>query len=134
MTSLMHAPRSPLLRTTLVGLGVAVVGLLLQFAADPARFGAFPTGIYVIVAVAAITWFGRRFRWTPLLAVLLGLWITVGGLLGDQLQPNLTSPVALTVAGNLVMVVGLVVAVVAGVLTIWRNAGADVRPGAGALR
>jgi hypothetical protein len=112
MTTRDNRNRSLLL--TLGGLAVGVAGLVLQWIADPDKFGGFPPGIYAIAAAGALTWFGRRWRWSPLAAVLMGLWIVVGGTLAGKLQENLTSGDTLTVAGNLVMAAGLLLAVVAG--------------------
>jgi hypothetical protein len=108
------------LLVTLAGLAVGVVGLVLQWIADPDKFGGFPPGIYAIAAAGALTWLGRRWRWSPLAAVLMGLWILVGGSLAGKLQENLASGDGLTVTGNLVMAAGLLVAVVAGGTAIAR--------------
>ncbi|WP_051581329.1 hypothetical protein [Pseudonocardia acaciae] len=111
----------------LVGLGIAVVGLLIQFAGEPAKFGVFPPGIVFIAVAGLIVWLTRRWRVGPLAGVLVGAWITFGGVRGGQLAANLASSNALTVAGNVVMEVGLLGAVVTGVIGM-------VAPGAGRVR
>ena len=57
-----------------------------------------------------------RWRWHPVFAVLIGLWIV--GVGAGFLLPNLVSPVIGTVVGNIVMAVGLLGAVVAGIAAI----------------
>jgi hypothetical protein len=117
-----HRPRSRLTTATLGGLAVGVLGLLLQFIADPAKFGVFPPGIYFVVVAAAILWLHERWRWSPLIAVALGLWIVIGGTLSGDLPANLASSDILTVAGNIVMVLGPLGAAGFGI-------GSVVRPG-----
>ncbi|AGL17575.1 hypothetical protein [Actinoplanes sp. N902-109] len=101
-------------RLSLAGLAVGVLGLVIQWIADPGKFPVFPPGIIVIVACAGLVVAVRRW-WSPVFAVLIALWILLGGLATGQLTPNLTSSDAGTVAGNVVMSLGLAVAAVTGV-------------------
>ncbi|TQM01792.1 hypothetical protein [Pseudonocardia kunmingensis] len=110
------APRST--KLALAGLAVGVLGLVIQWIADPAKFPGFPPGIIMIVAAAAIVAFGVRWWWTPVFSVLAGTWIVGGGFLSAQLTANLASGDAGTVAGNVVMSLGLIVAAVAGILAM----------------
>lgn len=57
-----------------------------------------------------------RWRWHPVFAILIGLWIVGAG--AAFLLRNLASPVAGTVAGNVVMAVGLIGAVIAGAVAV----------------
>jgi hypothetical protein len=108
---------------SLAGLLVGIVGLLVQWAADPSRFSAgeqpfgiaFPPGILFILGAGLLTLGTARWWWHPVFAVLISFWIVVGGALANQLTPNLFSPNPGTVAGTLVMAAGLVLAGVAGV-------------------
>jgi hypothetical protein len=110
------APRST--KVALCGLLVGILGLVIQWFADPARFPGFPPGIIVIVACAAAVAFRARWWWTPIFAVLVAMWIVVGGFLSGQLTANLESGDAGTITGNLVMCLGLIVAAIAGVLAM----------------
>jgi hypothetical protein len=109
---------------SLAGLLVGVVGLVVQAVAEPSRFAdaqaafgvPFPPGILFVVAAAALTVATCRWRWHPVFAVLIGLWIVGAG--AGFLVRNLASPVAGTVAGNAVMAVGLIGAVVAGIVAL----------------
>jgi hypothetical protein len=108
---------------SLAGLLVGVVGLLVQWAADPAKFTrgeqpfgiTFPPGILFIVGAGLLMLATARWRWHPVFGVLIAFWIVVVGALANQLTPNLFSPNPGTVAGNLIMAAGLVLAGVAGV-------------------
>jgi peptidoglycan/LPS O-acetylase OafA/YrhL len=101
MTRLPRKPHPPLSTAILGGLAAGALGLVMQFVAEPAKFGVFPPGLYFVAGVMAIVWLGRRWRWSPLAAVALSMWITVGG--------------------NAVMVVGLVGAAVANLLATFRR-------------
>ena len=99
------------------GLGIGIIGLLIQWIADPSKFdGAnktfglpFPPGILFVAGFGLLSFLTRRWRWHPIFAVLIAFWIVVGGALADKLQPNLTSSNVGTVLGNVVMVIGLAI-------------------------
>ncbi|OLT03220.1 hypothetical protein BJF90_26485 [Pseudonocardia sp. CNS-004] len=111
-------PRSRKLVMVLGALGVAVVGLLIQFAGDPAKFWPFPPGIYFVLGAALVVWLMQRWRVAPLAGILIGAWITFGGVVRGELLSNLASGGLLTVLGNLVMEAGLLGAVVIGIAAI----------------
>ena len=108
---------------SLAGLLVGIVGLLVQWAADPSKFSAgeqpfgiaFPPGILFILGAGLLTLGAARWWWHPVFAVLISCWIVVVGGLAGQLTPNLFSPNPGTVAGNVIMSVGLALAGIAGV-------------------
>lgn len=116
-----------LTRSTLLafaGLGVGIVGLLVQWLADPAKFSeaqgffglAFPPGILFILAAGLLSLATARWWWHPVFSVLIAFWIVgVGGISG-QLTPNLVSSNVGTVAGNVVMSVGLILTFVTGIV------------------
>jgi hypothetical protein len=135
MTMSRAVPMTVATRLVLAALGVAVVGLLIQWVADPGKFdGAnktfglpFPPGILFIAVFGLLSLLTRRWRWHPVFAMLIAVQIVVGGTLADKLQPNLASGDAGTVIGNVVMVVGLVGSFVAGLVAIVRGGGAGPR-------
>jgi hypothetical protein len=110
--------RARLVLTVLTGLGIAVAGLLVQFAADPTKFGVFPLGIVFIVVAAAIVWLARRKRSAPLTGAAIAAWITFGGFTTGELGRNLTSGDLATAAGNVVMMIGLLLAFVTAVSAV----------------
>jgi hypothetical protein len=108
------------------GLLVGILGLLVQWAADPARFAdasasygiTVPPGILFIAACGVLMLLTSRWWWHPVFAVLIAFWIDVMGTVADQLPPNLVSRNVGTIAGTVVMALGLLLAGVAGVATM----------------
>ncbi|TQM43231.1 hypothetical protein [Pseudonocardia cypriaca] len=109
-------PRST--KLSLSGLAVGVLGLVVQWIADPAEFPGFPPGIVFIAVCAALVVAASGRWWAPVFSVLISLWILLGGLAAGMLTANLLSGDAGTVAGNVVMSLGLAVAAVAGVVAM----------------
>lgn len=116
-------------RRTLIsfaGLLVGIAGLVIQWFADPSKFAeavppfgaAFPPGIMFIVAAGLLTLLTSRWWWHPVFSVFIAFWIVGVGTLAGKLTPNLTSHNPGTVAGNVVMSAGLILAVIAGVLSM----------------
>jgi hypothetical protein len=103
---------------SLWGLVVGILGLVIQWIADPAKFNPFPPGIVFIVAFGVLVVLTVRHWWAPVFSVLISLWIVLGGWAADQLTPNLRSGDVGTVAGNVVMVLGLVFAAVTGIVAM----------------
>jgi len=110
------APKST--RLSLVGLAAGVLGLVVQWVADPGKFPAFPPGIIFIVVCAALVVVTSRRWWAPVFSVLISLWIVLGGWAAGQLTPNFRSDNAGTVTGNVVMTIGLVFAAVTGIVAM----------------
>ena len=103
---------------SLSGLAVGVLGLVVQWLADPDEFGGFPLGIFVIAGCAALVVVTSGRWWAPIFSVLIALWIVFGGWAAGQLTPNFASPNAGTVTGTVVMSLGLTFAAVAGVVAM----------------
>ncbi|MEU4474676.1 hypothetical protein [Micromonospora sp. NPDC023888] len=110
------APRCT--RLSLWGLVVGILGLLIQWIADPGKFPAFPPGIVFIVVCGALVVFTGRRWWAPVFSVLISLWIVLGGWAAGQLTPNFRSENVGTVAGNVVMSLGLAFAAITGVVAM----------------
>jgi hypothetical protein len=110
------APKST--KLSLSGLAVGIVGLIVQWIADPAKFGGFPPGIIVIAVCAALVVVASGRWWAPVFSVLISLWIVLGGWAAGKLIPNFRSADAGTVAGNVVMTLGLAFAAVTGVVAM----------------
>jgi hypothetical protein len=112
------APNST--RLSLYGLVVGILGLVIQWIAEPGKFNPFPPGIIFIVASGALVVFTVRHWWAPGFSVLISLWIVLGGWAAGQLTPNLRSGDVGTVAGNVVMALGLAFAAVTGIVAMLR--------------
>jgi hypothetical protein len=105
------------------GLLAGILGLVVQWVADPAKFAdgsrsygiTIPPGILFILACGVLMLVTVRWWWHPVFAVLIAFWIVGMGSVADQLQPNLLSHNPGTVAGNVLMSVGLLFAAVTGV-------------------
>jgi len=105
-------------KLSLSGLGVGVLGLIVQWIADPAEFPVFPPGIVFIVGCAALVVLASGRWWAPIFAVLIAVWIVLGGWAAGQLIPNFTSGDAGTAVGTAVMTLGLAFAAITGVLAM----------------
>jgi hypothetical protein len=116
VTKVSAAPRTA--RWSLWGLAMGILGLVIQWIAEPAKFNPFPPGIIFILVAGVLVVLTVRRWWAPVFAVLISLWIVFGGLAAGKLTPNLTSNNVGTVAGNVVMVVGLAFAAVAGIVAM----------------
>jgi hypothetical protein len=123
------APKST--KLSLAGLAVAVLGLIVQWIADPGKFGGFPPGIAVIAGCAALVVVASGRWWAPVFSVLISLWIVLGGLAAGVMTPNFRSGNAGTVVGTAVMSLGLAFAAVTGVVAMFagRRARADAVAG-----
>ncbi|MDR3033802.1 MAG: hypothetical protein LBV78_11980 [Kitasatospora sp.] len=111
---------------TFGGLLVGIVGLLIQWISDPAKFSAaqgtfgisFPPGIAFIVGFGVLMMLTARWWWHPVFGVLIAFWIAGVGTLAGELTPNLVSHNLGTVAGNAVMAAGLLLAFIAGLVSM----------------
>lgn len=129
MARFSSAPKS--MKLSVAGLAVGILGLVVQWIADPGKFGVFPPGIIFIAACAALVVIAAGRWWAPVFSVLISLWIIFGGLAAGKLTANLASGDAGTVAGNVVMSLGLAFAAVTGVvaMVVGRRARADAVAG-----
>lgn len=129
MARFSSAPKST--KHSLAGLAVAVMGLLVQWTADPGKFGVFPPGIIFIATCAALVVVASGRWWAPVFSVLISLWIVFGGWAAGELTANLRSGDVGTVAGNVIMALGLALAAVTGVvaMVVGRRAREDAVPG-----
>jgi hypothetical protein len=105
-------------KLSLSGLAVGIVGLIVQWIADPVKFSGFPPGIYIVAACAVLVVVTSRRWWAPVFAVLISLWIVLGGWAAGELIPNFRSADGGTVVGTVVMTVGLVFAAVTGIMAM----------------
>lgn len=110
------APNS--MKLSLAGLAVGVLGLIVQWIADPVKFSGFPPGIIFIAVCAALVSVASGRWWAPVFSVLISLWIMLGGLAAGKLTPNFVSNNAGTIVGTAVMSLGLVFAAITGIVAM----------------
>jgi hypothetical protein len=112
-------------RIAAIALAVACAGLLLEFATGvPAP--TVPPGP-IVLGAAAVLVAVVRWRWIPLLGVVVGLFLTFGAVASGTL-PRLATPSPFgPFAGTWIQLVAQIVAVVAGIAAVimaaWRGAG-----------
>lgn len=98
----------------MVAILVAAAGILLIFASASDLFPAVPPGPIILAAAAALVAFAPG-RWTPLVGVVVPLFITVGGFLSGGLSDALAENAG-AIVGSTVEMSALVTAIAAGTL------------------
>src|SRR5262245_52513194 len=113
------APLSAADKLTVGALVVAAVGVVIQIAAG-APYPAVPPVFFILLIPAVLIAF-VRWRWVPLLAVLSGLFLTVGLFAAGQTS-RLTNPESLADSFGLwTQTLAVLVATVGGVLATSTN-------------
>jgi hypothetical protein len=118
----MSAPRSPhgARALTVVGLVVGAVGIAVLWMSG-IEFPVYPPpGILILVAGAVFTFV--PLRWAPGVGAFLGLFVFVGFLASPTGLTNLVGEAGTSVAiGQGIQAVGVLTAVIAGVISTWTN-------------
>jgi hypothetical protein len=106
---------------TVAGLLVGAAGIGILWAAG-VDFPIYPPpGIVILLAGALFVALGR-WRWTPGVGAFLGLFVTVGFLISPTGRTNLVGEAGTSVAiGQAIQVVGVVTALIAGVIATRAN-------------
>lgn len=103
---------------TVAGLVLGAAGIALLWVGGVRFPVAIPPGLVILLVGAAFVAV-TRWRWAPAAGVLLGAFVTVGFLISPTGLDNLTGRAGAVVAlGQAGQLVGVTVAVVAGVLTL----------------
>jgi uncharacterized membrane protein len=99
-------------------LAVAAADIVAQIIAG-VKYGAVPPGLIILLAAAAVVWF-VPWRWTPMIGVVCGAFIFIGGFAAAQGRDDLSHPGAHpgAFAGTLIQMIAMAVAVVVGVLAL----------------
>jgi hypothetical protein len=102
-------------KLTVAGLVVAAAGIVIQIASG-AEYPTVPPGLIILLVAAGLVALGARWRWTPLVGVVVALFLLVGGALAPQARDQLGDPGAVGVfVGTVIQLLALVVALIAGV-------------------
>jgi hypothetical protein len=103
--------------TLIVGLVIAAAGVFTEFLAGVPGFPKVPPGPFILAAGAVVVMV-LRWRWAPAIGLLVALFITVGTVLAGA-GGRLTNPTPLGwFLGTWVQLIGLVIALVGGVLAL----------------
>jgi hypothetical protein len=99
-------------------LAVAGIGIVVQMIAG-VNYPAVPPGLVILLAAAAVVWF-VPWRWAPLIGVLVGAFLVVGGFAAYQGRYDLSHPVTHpgAFAGTLLQMIAMAVSVAAGLVAL----------------
>jgi hypothetical protein len=100
-------------KLTVAGLAAAAAGIVIQIASG-ANYPTVPPGLIILLAAAALVAVGNRWRWTPLVGVLVALFLLVGGAVAPQARDQLGDPAQVGIfLGTVIQLLALVIALIA---------------------
>jgi hypothetical protein len=113
------------------GLVVAAAGIMIQYVSG-VDYPTIPPGPIILLAAAAVVIFGR-WRWSPVVGMVAALFVLIGGAIatiaGNGYSETLGDPGELGgFAGAVVQLVGLAIALPAGVIATQRSSRRAGRP------
>jgi hypothetical protein len=115
---------------SVVGLVVAAAGIVIQYASG-VDYPTIPPGPIILLAAAAVVAFGP-WRWSPVVGLVAALFLSIGGAIatiaGNGFSETLGAPGEVGgFAGAVVQIVGLAIALPAGIVAAKRSSGrADI--------
>jgi fucose 4-O-acetylase-like acetyltransferase len=109
-----------------IALLVAAVGIVVQMLGGVANYGVVPPGLVILVVSAGIVWF-LPWRWSPIAAVLVALFLIFGLFAADQASRLIEVEEVLDTIGLWIQMVSVVVALGAAVLAMARTGAAPDR-------
>ena len=112
---------------TIVGLIAVAAGIFIQIAAGIDDFPRIPPGAVISIAVAALVAFVGRWWWIPITGAVWAVFLLIGAFVTsgsrDRITDRLSEPGEVgEFTGTLVMVLGIVIALVAGIVATVQNA------------
>jgi hypothetical protein len=118
-----HTPGAML---SVVGLVVAAAGIIIQYVSG-VDYPAIPPGPIILLAAAAVVAFGP-WRWSPVVGLVAALFLSIGGavatIAGNGFSETLGDPGELGgFAGAVVQIVGLAIALPAGIVAARHSSG-----------
>lgn len=93
---------------------VAAVGILIIFASAPDLFPPIPPGPIILAVAAGLVAFVPG-RWTPIIGVVVPLFIIIGGITTGGLARNLSGNAGV-IAGTAIQLLALITAIAAGAI------------------
>jgi hypothetical protein len=116
-----RAPLTLSSKLTIVGLLVAAAGISTLFLTNSVTVPAVAVGPIILLAAAVLVAVGP-WRWTPIVAVVMSLFILGGAFIAPGLFDRLGNPAQLGgFVGTWVQMLGLVTAVIAGTVATIQN-------------
>ncbi len=105
---------------TAFALLIAAVGIYVQIAGgNVPDYPAVPPGVIILIAAAAIVWF-VPWRWAPVAAILVALFMTFGLFAADQATRLIEVDTVLDTLGLWIQTVAVAVALVTAVVALAR--------------
>jgi hypothetical protein len=104
-------------KINIAGLLAAAVGIVIQIASG-VDYPTVPPGLIILLVAAVLVAFAR-WAWVAIVGVIVPLFLLVGGTISSTGRENLADPGDFgQFAGTLIQLVGVVVALVAGLLVV----------------
>jgi hypothetical protein len=108
-------------KLTVLGLLVAAAGISTLFLTTSVAVPAIPVGPILLLAIAALIGLGR-WRWTPIVGVVMSIALLVGALIAPGLFDRLSDPAHVgAFVGTWVQMLGVFTAIIAGTLATIQN-------------
>lgn len=120
MTTTENVRRTPARTALVAGLVTAAVGVIVLILVGVPGFPLIPPGPIILLVAAGLVTF-LPWRWAPALGLLAAAFVSVGAVTAGFTAVMLSTPSAVgPFVGSLIQVIGLAVALVAGVLAMVR--------------
>jgi hypothetical protein len=124
----LRRPLSTPAKLNVVALAVTAGGMLLQIASGSELYPTIPPGPIILLVGAGVVAFGP-WRWSPIIGLIVPLILIVGGTIatvaGNEFLDQLTEPPDVGIfAGSVTQLLGLIAALVTGIVAVKRTSGA----------
>jgi hypothetical protein len=114
---------TPVALLNVVGLVVAAAGIMIQYVSG-VDYPTIPPGPIILLAAAAVVVFGP-WRWSPVVGLVAALFLSIGGaiatIVGNGFRETLGDPGEVGFAGAVIQIVGLAIALPAGIVATKRS-------------
>jgi len=107
-------------KINVAALGIAAVGILILFVSVPEDFPPVPPGPILLLVAAGLVAFAPG-RWTPIIGVIVPLFIFVGGLVSGTPDLLVDPDNVGASVGVVIQMIALITAVVAGTIALLSN-------------
>lgn len=109
-------------KLTVLGLVVAAVGIVIQVFSGVSEYPTIPPGLIILLVAAGVVALETRWSWTPLIGVVVALFLLFGAVVTSGTANRLSDPAMVgAFVGTVVQLLGLVVAAVTGLVSAIRN-------------